>query len=285
MPAGWAGAAGARCSLCFTPGVERAPLPFLSCPLPHANKQAGAGKQLTASDAKVDCDSLCLPALLKGKEKAMFLSSLVWGQREGRGGEAALSTLSPLVGAKQRKPDFSKCMNISFHMFLPFPGHRPVAGTVKEARTPQRCSQDLFVLLFPSLCLPVLSGEKEKWKNGWHLHLPSSRDDAVLQQSSALKPHEDRAGHTEKLWLLGVRRLQPEVHPATVYPQLMLPQFQVPEPWEASGGNGIQHLQYSEADHQSFKDLSRSSLILFSELHNDFWWHLPTTGSKHWWVL
>lgn len=82
----------------------------------------------------------------------------------------------------------------------------------------------------PLFAYQCFLGEKEKWKNGWHLHLPSSRDDAALQQSSALQPyagdaplHEDRAGHTEKLWLLGVRRLQPEVHPATVYPQLMLP--------------------------------------------------------------
>lgn len=56
-------------------------LSFLSCPLPHASKETGAWEQLTASDAKapyaVDCNSLCSPALLKEKEKAVFLSRLV----------------------------------------------------------------------------------------------------------------------------------------------------------------------------------------------------------------
>ena len=56
-------------------------LSFLSCPLPHASKQTGAWEQLTASDAKVlyavDCNSLHSPALLKEKEKAVFLSSFV----------------------------------------------------------------------------------------------------------------------------------------------------------------------------------------------------------------
>lgn len=198
----------------------------------------------------------------------MFLLSLGWGQREGRGGEADLSTLSPLVGAKQRKPDFSKCMNI------PFPAttrqlqqhcqslkassrhwtplvwarrrHRspcalwccffPSWGTVQWLGQPRKLTHHRGALK-TSLCFssPLFAyqcflGEREKWKNRWHLHLPSFRDNAALQQSSALQPragdtplHEDRAGHTEKLGLLGVRRLQPEMHPATVYPLLMVP--------------------------------------------------------------
>lgn len=45
------------------------------------------------------------------------------------------------------------------------------------------------------------------------------------------------------------------------------------------------HFHCPQAVYQLFEDLSRSNLVLFSELCNDCWWHQPTTGSTHWWVL
>lgn len=191
---------------------------FLSCPLPHTSKQIGAWEQLTASNAKalhaMDCNSLCSPALLKEKEKAVFLSSLAggWGKEGERkllsvlfilswelswgsqiweniwiwdhgrlspstqhsNWRSAVRATAPALDAEFTrfgKVDKTEAQEplCTLMLFRAFPGHSTVSGTPKEAHTQQRCSQNLFTLLFPkvlspacSLCLPVVCGVKEK---------------------------------------------------------------------------------------------------------------------------